>query len=190
MTAEYQTDLAPVGDDTSNNDAKELLDVARAKLGFVPNMYRGMANDPGVLSTYLHGYDLFRGSGQFSPPEQEVVFLTISQANGCGYCVAAHTMLARNVSKLEHEHIEALRAGQALSDPKLEALRQFTHSMWDTRGLPSQSDAEAFKAAGYSDVHIMEIILALAVKTLSNFSNHVNHTELDDVFAEHALAAE
>ncbi|MBK45806.1 MAG: alkylhydroperoxidase [Roseovarius sp.] len=187
MTAEYKVELPPLSDDRAEGLAKDLLDGARAKLGFVPNMYRGMANDPGLLSTYLHGYAHFREQGNFPPPEQEVVFLTISQANGCSYCVAAHSMLAVKVSKLSQAHTQALREGKPLDDPKLEALRRFTHHMWETRGLPTRAEAEAFKAAGYGDVHILEIILAMAVKTISNYANHVNHTELDAAFADFAV---
>jgi uncharacterized peroxidase-related enzyme len=187
MTAEYKTDATPVTDDQADGLGKELLDGAREKLGFVPNMYRGMAINPGLLSTYLHGYDHFRTQANFTPPEQEVVFLTVSLANGCDYCMAAHSMLALNVSKLSEDHTQALRDGKSLDDPKLEALRRFTHHMWQTRGLPSKAEAEAFKAAGYTDQHVLEIILALAVKTISNYANHVNHTEVDDAFAPYAV---
>ena len=187
MSAEFKITTKHVTDDAAQGEAKELLDGARASLGFVPNMYRGMAIDPGLLSTYLHGYDKFRNSGLFTPPEQEVVFLTISRANGCGYCSAAHSMLAANVSKLDEAHVNALRAGESLADDKLEALRRFTHHMWETRGLPTRAEAEAFKAAGYTDQHVLEVILALAVKTISNYSNHVTHPELDDVFAKFAV---
>ena len=187
MTAEYKLEATPVTDDHADGLAKELLDGAREKLGFVPNMYRAMAINPGVLSTYLHGYEHFRTQDNFTPPEQEVVFLTVSLANGCDYCMAAHSMLALNVSKLSEEHTQALRDGKSLSDPKLEALRRFTHHMWQTRGLPTKAEVEAFKAAGYGDQHVLEIILALAVKTLSNYANHVNHTEVDDAFAPYAV---
>ena len=183
MTAEYKLQTAPVSDDQATGLAKDLLDGARAKLGFVPNMYRGMAINPGLLSTYLHGYAHFREQANFTPPEQEVVFLSISLANGCDYCTAAHSMLAVKVSKLSEAHTQALRDGEPLDDAKLEALRRFTHHMWETRGLPSKAEAEAFKAAGYSDLHILEIILAMAVKTISNYANHVNHSEVDDAFA-------
>jgi len=137
MTAEYTLELAPVSDAAAEGSAKQMLDDARANLGFVPNMYRTMAINPGLLSTYLHGYDHFREQANFTPPEQEVVFLTISLANGCDYCTAAHSMLAVNVSKLSEAHTQALRDGRSLDDPRLEALRRFTHHMWQTRGLPS-----------------------------------------------------
>jgi uncharacterized peroxidase-related enzyme len=187
MTAEFRITTAPVSDETAEGLAKELLDGTRAKMGFVPNMYRGMAIDPGLLSTYQHGYAHFREQGNFTPPEQEVVFLTISLANGCDYCTAAHSMLAVNVSKLGEAHTQALRDGKPLDDAKLEALRRFTHHMWETRGLPTKAEAEKFKSAGYDDIHVLEIILAMAVKTISNYSNHVNHSEVDDAFAAYAV---
>jgi uncharacterized peroxidase-related enzyme len=187
MTAEYKIELSPVSDEAATGLAKDLLEGARAKLGFVPNMYRGMANNPGLLSTYLHGYAHFREQANFTPPEQEVVFLTISLANGCDYCTAAHSMLAVKVSKLSETHTQALREGKPLDDAKLEALRRFTHHMWETRGLPTRAETEAFKAAGYGEVHILEIILAMAVKTISNYANHVNHTEMDAKFAPFAV---
>jgi len=187
MTAEFKITSAPVSDEAAEGAAKEMLDGARAKLGFVPNMYRGMAINPGLLSTYLHGYAHFREQANFTPPEQEVVFLTISRANGCDYCMAAHSMLAVNVSKLSEANTQALRDGKPLDDAKLEALRRFTHHMWETRGLPTKAEAEAFKAAGYEDIHVFEIILAMAVKTISNYANHVNHTDVDDAFAPFAV---
>ncbi|MDR9392996.1 MAG: carboxymuconolactone decarboxylase family protein [Roseovarius sp.] len=187
MTAEYKVEANPVSDEQAEGLAKDLLDGTRAKLGFVPNMYRGMAVNPGLLSTYLHGYEHFREQANFTPPEQEVVFLTVSLGNGCDYCTAAHSMLASNVSKLDDEHTQALRDGKPLADARLEALRKFTHHMWETRGLPTRAEAEAFKAAGYSDVHVLEIILAMAVKTISNYANHVNQPETDEVFAPFAV---
>lgn len=187
MTAEYKTEAAPVSDEQADGLAKDLLDGARAKLGFVPNMYRGMAVNPGLLSTYLHGYAHFRESGNFTPPEQEVVFLEISQANGCDYCTAAHSMLAVKMSGLSEAQTQALRQGRPLDDARLEALRKFTHHMWESRGLPGKAEAAAFKSAGFTDVHVLEIIQAIAVKTISNYANHINHTELDDAFAAFAV---
>lgn len=187
MTAEYRIEIPPVTDEAAEGQAREVLDGVRARMGFVPNMYRVMVNDPGLLSTYLHGYARFREQGHFTPPEQEVVFLTISLANGCDYCTAAHSMIAVHVSKLSKAHTQAIRDGKPTGDARLDALRRFAHHMWETRGLPTRAEAEAFKAAGYGDVHILEIILALAVKTISNYANHIGHTEMDDRFAAFAV---
>lgn len=187
MTAEYKLTTPPVDFDNADGLARNLLDGAKANLGFVPNMYLGMAINPGMLSTYLHGYDHFRKSGNFTPPEQEVVFLTVSRSNGCDYCTAAHSTIAVNKSGLSEANTQAVRDGTPIEDARLDSLASFTAHMWETRGMPSKAAASEFKAAGYGDAHILEIILALAVKTISNYANHVNHTDLDPAFAKYAV---
>lgn len=188
--ANYVLDLPDVDPAKAEGEARRVLDKARAGVGFVPNMYKAMVNSPGLLETYLDGYARFRASGVFEPAEQEIVFLTISRANGCGYCMAAHSMLALKKSGVPEADVEALRAGKPLPTARLEALRAFTHHMWETRGRPTQAAAKAFHDAGYSDRHILEIVLGLAVKTLSNFSNHITEPEVDEVFAAHKVAAD
>lgn len=168
--------------------AKELLELAQAKLGFIPNMYGCMANSPGMLATYLKGYDHFRQESGFSPQEQEVVFLTISRANGCEYCMAAHSFIADQMSKVPVPVTDAIRSYAPIPDARLAALSAFTDVIFSSRGLPSTGAASAFLAAGYSERHILEIVLAVAVKTLSNYANHLFQTPLDPMFAGRAWA--
>lgn len=183
MSAGYKTGLTPKTPETAEADAAKGLNEAKEALGFVPNMYAAMANSPGVLTTYQHGYAKFRQESGFTPQEQEVVFLTISVANDCGYCRAAHGTIADNMSKVPKEATDAILAGKPAPDEKLAALQRFVQVMFDTRGKPEKSDVDAFIAAGFSERHVMEIVLALAVKTLSNYSNHIFHTTVDDAFA-------
>jgi uncharacterized peroxidase-related enzyme len=185
MSADYQMKLAPQTLDNADAKAKPLLEKANAKLGFVPKMYEGMAKAPGVLDTYLHGYELFRQDSGFTPPEQEVVFLTISRLNGCKYCMSAHSMLAEKMSQVPADVIEAIRNDQPIPDTRLAALNTFTKVMFETRGMPTQRDVDAFLEAGFEEQQVLQVVLALAVKTLSNYSNHINHPELDEVFAGH-----
>ena len=112
-----------------------------------------------------------------------MVFLTISYDNGCHYCMAAHSMIADKASGVPEAVTEAIRAGKPIADEKLAALAGFTRRMVNTGGKPANADVRAFLNAGYSERHILEIILAIAVKTLSNYSNHVFHTPVDEVFA-------
>jgi uncharacterized peroxidase-related enzyme len=170
---------------TAEPRAKAALDAAQKNLGFVPNMYANMANAPGLLEIYLGGQKLFRSESGFTPAEQEVVFLTISRENGCGYCMAAHSMIAERMSKVPAPVLDALRRGADLPDLKLQALATFTRIMLATRGRPGRDDVHAFMAAGYSERQVLEIILALAVKTLSNYVNHLFHTDVDPAFAGH-----
>ncbi len=186
MAADYQMQLPPTTLDSADEKTRPLLQQAQDKLGFVPRMYEGMAKVPGVLGTYMHGYQHFREDSGFSPPEQEVVLLTISRLNGCGYCMSAHSMLADKVSQVPAEAIEAIRNDEPIPDRRLAALSRFTRVMFETRGMPTQADVQAFLDAGFEEHQLLQIILALAVKTLSNYSNHVNHPELDEAFADHA----
>lgn len=185
MLSEYQITLPPQTLENAQPQARAILEQAKAQVGFVPNMYTGMAHSPGLLATYLSGYAAFRNDSGFTPAEQEVVFLTISRINGCEYCVSAHSMLAEAKSKVPPAVIAALRDDQPVPDPKLAALAEFTRVMVTARGLPTRAQVEAFLAAGYSEPQILEVVLAIAVKTLSNYANHLFHTPLDGVFETH-----
>lgn len=139
-----------------------------------------------MLETYRHGYALFREESGFTAAEQEGIFLTISRENGCHYCVAAHSVIAENLSKVPPAVTDAIRDGTPIPHAKLAALSAFTRIRVESRGLPSRADVEPFLAAGYSERHILEIILAIAVKTLSNYANHLFHTPAEARFASRA----
>ena len=171
--------------DNAEPRAKAALESVQKGLGFIPNMYANMANSPGALETYGMGYKLFRGDGGFAPAEQEVVFLTISHENGCEYCMAAHSMVGEKMSGVPADVLTALRSGLPLPDAKLQALSVFTRMMVAGRGKPARQDLQAFLAAGFSERQVLEIILAIAVKTISNYSNHVFHADVDPVFAQY-----
>lgn len=186
MTDNARLSLLPVTLETAAPRAKAVLEKAKASIGFIPNMYAGMANSPGLLQTYLDGYTAFRADPGFTPAEQEVVFLTISRENGCDYCMSAHSMIAEKVSKVPADVLGALRSGTSITDPKLAALSTFTSHMFATRGRPTAASLKAFLDAGYKEGQVLEIVLALAVKTLSNYANHVNNPKVDDAFAAYA----
>ncbi len=178
----HQIKLDAVDIKTADERMKPILENIIKKNGGVPNMYANMINSPGLLETYLHGYDVFRRESGFSPVEQEVVFLTLSYQNACDYCMAAHSVIADKMSKVPEDVTNAIREGQSIDDAKLQALSAFSKEMFITRGRPSADATEQFLAAGYSERQVLEIILALAVKTLSNYSNHVFGTALDPMF--------
>lgn len=189
MTQPYHLNLPPIDPEQATPEAREVLERARRQVGRLPNMYLMMANLPALLDTYLYGYDRFRKAADFTPAQQEVVFLTLSVENGCGYCAGAHSFIADHMSKVPGDVTDAIRDGQPIQDRKLEALRAFTRVMHDTRGRPSQEEAQAFLEAGYKEQHILGIILALSVKTISNYANHVFDTPLDETFRSREWAA-
>jgi len=146
-------------------------------------MYAVMANSPGLLATYLDGYKHFRSGSEFTPAEQEVVFLTISRFNECEYCMAAHSFVADTMSKTPVEVTDAIREDRAIADSRMAALSGLTRALLETRGNPTEADVAAFRTAGFTDVQVLELILAIAVKTISNWSNHIFKTSVDEVFA-------
>ncbi len=183
MSCEYKISLAPQTIENAEPRAKALLESTRAKLGFVPNMYALMVNGPGLLETYQAGYAHFREESGFTMAEQEVIFLSISRENGCDYCMAAHSFVADNMSKVPLAVTNAIRDDRAIPEPKLAALSTFARTMVRKRGLPSRSDVETFLDAGYTEQHVLAIVLAIGVKTLSNYTNHLVHTPVDAVFS-------
>lgn len=182
MTVQSNISLPSHGLDSKDPEIKNVLEAANKKLGFVPNMYANMVNLPAMLETYLFGYDKFRTESGFSPVEQEVVFLTISYENECRYCVAAHSMLADNVSKVPGEVTDAIREGRDIPDPKLAALSLFAAAMVNQRGWVDKHEIDNFLTAGFEEKHILAVLLAISVKTISNYSNHLFDTPVDDMF--------
>lgn len=171
--------------ETATGSAAAILAGARDQLGFVPNMYAAMANLPAVLDHYTGAYAAFRETAGFSPAEQEIVFLAISEANGCNYCVSAHSMLADKMSDVPADALAALRQGTDPADPKLGALARFARQMTVRRGVVDRADIDAFLATGYTEQHMLGIVLAIGCKVLSNYTNHLAGTEVDAAFAEY-----
>lgn len=180
-------DLRPVVHASAQGAQKEILDLALKQVGFIPNMYANMANAPAVLNAYLNGYGLFRSESRFSSAEQEVVFLAVSQANGCNYCTAAHSMLADKMSGVPKGVLEAIRQHQPVPDPKLAALYAVTTEMVNTHGRPRETTIQTFLEAGYQERDLLYIVLAISVKVLSNFSNHAFGTEVDPQFSAYKV---
>lgn len=163
--------------------SQAILDKTKKALGFAPNMYKTMAGNTSLLDSYTYAYDSFRKHSGFSSVEQEVVFLSVSYVNNCTYCMAAHSFVGDNMTNVPTEVTDALRAGKTVPDAKLNALSVFTKIMVETRGLPSEDDLSDFFSAGYSETHVLGVVTGIAVKTMSNYSNHNTHPEVDEAFA-------
>ena len=179
----YKMKMEPVEPENANQEQKEILEKAKKANGMIPNMYKNMVNLPGLQDTYDTGYQHFREQSGFTPAEQEVVFLTLSVDNKCDYCTAAHSFIADRMSKTPEEVTNAIREERNIEDDKYKALSKFTKIMNESRGNPTPDQVSTFLDSGYSEKHILGIILAQAVKTISNYSNHIFHTEVDEAFA-------
>ncbi|MEM7501470.1 MAG: carboxymuconolactone decarboxylase family protein [Pseudomonadota bacterium] len=161
--------------------AESTLAGAESAFGFLPNLLGVFAESPAVLKAYLTLGELF-GSTSFSDTERQTVLLTISRYNDCRYCVAAHSTIA-DMQKVPAEIADAVRTDTPITDPRLEALRAFTIAMIDKRGWVSDADTAEFLAAGFSKANVLDVVLAVSFKTLSNYTNHIADTPLDAAFA-------
>jgi len=143
-----------------------------------------MAESPGLLEGYQVLHNLFLNSS-FTAEEQTVVWQSINVEHNCHYCVPAHTGIAKAM-KVSDEISNALRDETPLPTPKLEALRDFTLAMVRQRGELQTSQIEDFYAAGFSQQNVLEVILALSQKVMSNYTNHVAQTPIDAAFKSFA----
>lgn len=178
----YQLSLPLLDETTEDNRIKALLKSVKAKVGFVPNLYAAMANVPMLLEAYLSASDHFRLESAFSAIEQEVILLSISYINGCTYCMAAHSTIADNDSHVPPEITDAIRAGIKIQDEKLQALVMLTQALVIDRGWANSEYVSAFLRAGYNEKHILGILFAIGMKTLSNYTNHLFNPPIDEQF--------
>ena len=163
---------------TAPEESRPLLEKSKAAFGRLPGLHKVMAEAPGLLNGYKTLWQLF-GESSLSPVEQQVVYMTANFENNCAYCVPWHTYLMVT-GKMPADVIEALRNGTDLPDPKLQALHVFAKGLLDTRGHVGDDALQAFLDAGYENRQALEVVLGLAVKLMSNFTNAIAHTELDD----------
>ncbi len=159
---------------------RETLETVKKAYGFVPNLIGTMVESPALAGAYL---DISKSFGQssFTPTEQQVVLLTASRINECEYCVAAHSTVAK-LSEVPASVVNALREDRTLEDPRLEALRAFTRQVVEQRGWVGENAVDAFIDAGFTRAQVLEVVLGVAMKTLSNYTNHLAKPALDAAF--------
>jgi uncharacterized peroxidase-related enzyme len=168
--------------ETAHPISSEIMQNTKNKIGMIPNMYGLMANNPALLDAYGSAYNTFRANSGFTPPEQEVVFLSVAYENNCEYCMAAHSFVGDKMTNVPTEVTDAIRNNTEITDAKFRALSLFTRVMTAKRGNPSQEDIADFLNAGYTENHILGVIAGIGVKTMSNYFNHVFNTPVDEAF--------
>jgi uncharacterized peroxidase-related enzyme len=166
--------------ESASPEAREDLKSAQRAFGFVPNLLGVMAEAPIALKAYMNLTDLL-GKASLNAVEQQVMMLAASYENACGYCMAAHSTVASTIGMPEPV-LTALRSGGNLPDRKLEALRSFVVDVNRSRGRVSDKRIGEFLSAGYSRQNVLEVVFAVAMKTLSNYVNEVAETPVDAQF--------
>lgn len=173
--------------DTAPEASKPILEGAKRDFGFEVNLLGNMAEAPALLEGYRTLMGIFNKTN-LSETERQIILLTNNRLNDCTYCMAAHSTIAQMV-KVPSDIIDALRSGTELADPKLEALRLFAETVNKTKGWPDEAAIDAFLAAGYTKETILEVILGTGLKLISNYTNHITNTPLDDAFAANVWSA-
>jgi len=168
--------------ETAADAAKDILSGAQKSYGFVPNLLATMAEAPALLKAYVTLSRIFEESS-FNAAERQVVLLTVSYENDCEYCIAAHSVIA-GMQGVPDTVVAAIRDGEPIPNPQLEALRRFTAAVVGSRGWPTEAEVNAFLAAGYGKQQVLEVVLGVGIKTLSNYTNHIAETPLDAAFAK------
>lgn len=168
--------LNVVTPEQATGQTKELYDAITRAVGGVPNIYQGVANSAAALEGVLH-IGAVLGKGQLSGADVEAVKLVVSEAYGCTYCLAAHTLLGKKAGLTEEQTL-GIRRG-APQPAKLAALVRFVNAAIQPKGRVSDDDLRAVRAAGYNDAQITETLLTIAQTVFTNLFNRVHQTPLD-----------
>ncbi|TWX73005.1 carboxymuconolactone decarboxylase family protein [Colwellia sp. C1TZA3] len=160
--------------------SKPLLEKSVNAYGMLPNLHGVLATSPGLLDAYQTLHELFVNSS-FNPEELTVVWQGINVEHGCTYCVPAHTGIAHSM-KVDADLTQALRDEQPMPTAKLQALLDMTLVIVRNRGNVADEELAAFYAAGYGEQQLLEIILGLSQKVISNYTNHIAGTAVDEAF--------
>lgn len=166
----HDTATAPVA-------SAEILDGVQKAWSFVPNLHRILAESPAALEAYTILWGIAEKTG-FTPQERNIAYLAIIYENECTYCMAGHTNLSR-MAKVDPADIAAVRENRPIANAKLEGLRQFAAKVTRQRGAVGEADVAAFKAAGYDNRAVLDVLVLAATKLISNYTNHLAETPND-----------
>jgi uncharacterized peroxidase-related enzyme len=184
-TSLVETSFSPLTPDTATGHVQPILsDIAKA-YGRVPNLMGMMANSPAVLTGYLALAEHW-GATSFTPTEREAVVIAVSAENGCEYCVAAHSTIAKHMVKSDPSTIDAVKRGNGTGDPRLDTLVRTARTLTANRGRLSDAERGEFLSAGWTEVQLGELIVGVTLKTFSNYFDHVFPATIDESFRPEA----
>ena len=164
----------PTREQVSEGNQK-IFDNLKSSLGFVPNLYAAMGKSEHALGNFL----AFSGAEtSFSKKEKEVIDLAVSQVNGCSYCQAAHTAIAKMNGFTDEQALE-LRKRQASWDSKYDALAKLAQSISQTRGEVDAATLNAFYGAGYSEENLVDLVTAVGAITITNLFHNITNVPVD-----------
>lgn len=174
--------FAPLNVATAPEASRPMLERVQNSLGFIPNLMAIFANNATVLEGYLALAAVFE-KGSFTPREKQIILLAASVENHCNYCATTHSQIAKTLLSTPAEVIAAIQNNTPVPDAKLNALVSLVRELVRERGYVKEKTIEKFLAAGYKKEQVMELLLGIALKTISNYLDHISPTPLDHAFA-------
>lgn len=174
------TDFTLHDHDSAPEGSKPFLEKSQKNFGMIPSLHAVMAEAPGLLEGYQTLHALFVDSS-FDNDEKTVVWQSINVEHACHYCVPAHTGIAKAMG-VSDEITNALRDGTPLPNDRLEALRSFTLAVVRERGNVDAAAVDAFLDAGFTRRQVLEVVLGVSQKVMSNYVNHIAETPVDERF--------
>jgi len=168
LFTQYSEQNAPAG-------AADVLAKVKNRYGFIPNLAAYVAEAPIALDAVMSMAGVFDNTS-LTAKEQQVVLLTVSALNGCNYCKTVHTALGR-MAEFDAATLQAIVAFEPLADKKLNALRDFTRKLVEEKGWLSEADQQSFFDAGFNRAQVFEVVLGVAMKTFTNYCNHLAGAE-------------
>jgi uncharacterized peroxidase-related enzyme len=160
-------------DVTPENQA--IFDNLNGMLKFVPNLYATFAHSQTALGTYLA---LQNAKSSLNAKQREIVNLVVSQVNECEYCLAAHTAVGKIVGFTDAQILE-IRSGRATFDSKLDALARFVREVAEKRAHVSSASTEAFLEHGWTEGNLVDVMMAIGDKIISNYLHSVTKIPVD-----------
>jgi uncharacterized peroxidase-related enzyme len=156
-------------------DNQAIFDNLKKMLTFVPNLYATFAHSTTALGTYL---TLQNAKSSLNAKQREVINLVVSQVNDCEYCLAAHTAVGKMVGFTDAQILE-IRSGSATFDPKLDALARYVREVTEKRGHVAAASTEAFLAAGWTKGNLVDVMVVIGDKIISNYLHGVTKVPVD-----------
>ncbi len=166
--------------ESAPDESKTQLDASLKAFGMIPNLHAVMAEAPNVLKAYKSLHDLFQDTS-FDNEELTVIWQTINVENECTYCVPAHTGIAQ-MMRVDEKITDALRKRTLLPTEKLRVLHETTLALLRDKGKPNPLVISAFYQVGYENRQLLEIVLGISQKVMSNYINHLADTPVDKAF--------
>ena len=163
--------------ETAPAASQPLLAAVKQQIGMVPNLMKVLAHSPAGLGAYL-GLSAATAGGALDSATRERIALTVAEANGCEYCLSAHSYLGKHVAKLGEDELDAARDAHS-ADARIQALLQFTLAVTEQRGRVDDAELARFFAAGFGPDAVVEVVANVALNVFTNYLNNIARTTVD-----------